>query len=201
MTADEIAGLFTTDGRYRFARWGRAVAPVVFGVEDDTLALIRGAIEQVLAVAGLPMAARDPELGANAMLFFFREWEELLAVPDLEALVARLGAREAARYRLFRFDEAGAIRACFSFVRMGGALAEAPADVLAMQEALGLVLTWAPGALERAPAAMAPLQRDEDGRLGLSAPAARLLAAAHDPALPAVADDPSHALRLWARMQ
>ena len=29
---------------------------------------------------------QQPELGSNLMFFFFREWEELLQVPDLERL-------------------------------------------------------------------------------------------------------------------
>ena len=78
------------DGDYRVARWGRPIVPVVFGVEDATLAVIKGAIEAVVALAGHKMAETDPELGANCMVFFFRDWQELLEVPDLERLIPDL---------------------------------------------------------------------------------------------------------------
>ena len=38
MRADEVEALFTrADGQFAFARWGRPIAPVVFGVTDETL--------------------------------------------------------------------------------------------------------------------------------------------------------------------
>ena len=200
MTVEEIQALFTgPDGGYSFARWGRAIVPVVFGVDDSTLDVIRHAIRGATALAGAEMAETDPELGANFMLFFFREWDELAEVPDLgemlpdlPALLARLKGADAQTYRTFRFDKNGAIKACFAFVRMGGALAEAPADALATGEALGALLSWA-----KTP----PLARDADGAVGPSPAIARLLAAAYAPTMPAAAGDASHALRLWARME
>jgi hypothetical protein len=37
MSHDEIAALFTREsGDYLFARWGRPIVPVVFGVDDRT---------------------------------------------------------------------------------------------------------------------------------------------------------------------
>ena len=199
MTPEQIEALFTTCEGYRFARWGRALAPVVFGVDEATLDVIRAAIRDACALAGLEMGATDPELGANFMLFFFREWDELAEVPDLgeiladlPALLARLKAADAQTYRSFRFDEAGAIRACFSFVRMGGALADVPADALAMGEALSALLTWAE---------TPPLARAADGTIGPRPDIARLIRAAYDPAMPGAATDASHALRLRARME
>ena len=63
MTPDEIAPLFTrADGNYLFARWGRPIAPVVFGVTEQTLAVVKGACEAVVALAGHRMAETDPEL-------------------------------------------------------------------------------------------------------------------------------------------
>ncbi len=199
MTPEQIEALFTTPEGYRFARWGRALAPVVFGVDDATLEVIRAAIREASTLAGLEMGATDPELGANFMLFFFREWDELAEVPDLgeiladlPALLARLKAADAQTYRSFRFDEAGAIRACFSFVRMGGALADVPADALAMGEALSALLTWAE---------TPPLARTPDGRVAPRPDIARLIRAAYDPAMPGATTDASHALRLRARME
>ncbi len=203
MTADEIAALFTRpDGSFLCARWGRPIVPVVFGVDDATLATVKGAIEAVVALAGHRMAETDPELGANLMLFFFRDWEELPQVPNLDRLVpglaplcARLAAEGANQFRLFRFDAAGAIRAVFVFLRMDAALAEMPAADLALVQAAGAVLSWGDGAF----AAEAPLARA--GETAILRPViAGLIRAAYDPALPAVVRDPSHALRLAARL-
>lgn len=91
MTHDDIARLFTrSDGSYLFARWGRPIAPIVFGVEDATLEVVKGALEAVVTLAGHQMAETDPELGSNLMFFFFRDWDELLEVPDLDRLVPDL---------------------------------------------------------------------------------------------------------------
>jgi len=69
MTTD-ISSFFTRgDGTYAFARWGRPIAPVVFGVDDATLAVFKGAIEAVATLANHTMAETDPELGANLMVF------------------------------------------------------------------------------------------------------------------------------------
>ena len=82
MDASEIQRYFTQhDGSYLFARWGRPIVPVVFGVDDDTLSIIKGAIEAVVSMAGHKMSDMDPELGANLLLFFFRDWDELLETP------------------------------------------------------------------------------------------------------------------------
>ena len=128
LTPEEITRLFTRpDGSYAFARWGRPIAPIVFGVEDETLTVVKGAIEAVATLAGHKMAETDPELGSNLMFFFFRDWDELLAVPDLDrmipelqTLVPRLSAADASQYRAFRFDDQGAIQAAFVFLRMKG---------------------------------------------------------------------------------
>lgn len=202
MSPAEVEALFSAAGGYRFARWGRPMAPVVFGVEPETLPVIKGAVEAVAALAGLPLAETDPELGANLMVFFLREWEELLEVPDLDrligdvpTLVARLGGAE--QYRTFRFDEQGAIKACFSFTRMGGALAETPAETIALSLAVQAVLLWSDGAFaERSALAAGP-----SGGVFLRPEIAGVIRAAYDPVMPASADDPSHALRLAARMR
>ena len=129
MTGEDVEALFTrADGSYLFARWGRPIVPVVFGVEDATLRVVKGALEAVVALAGHRMAETDPELGANLMVFFFRDWAELPQVPNLDRLVpdlgplcARLEEAEANQYRIFRFDAAGAIRAAFVFSADGRA--------------------------------------------------------------------------------
>lgn len=203
MTADDIAPLFTRDdGQYAFARWGRPVAPVVFGVAPETLSVIKGAYEAVVVLAGHRMAEVDPELGSNAMTFFCRDWAELTGVPDLDrlipdlgALVARLERAGANQYRTFRFDGEGAIRACFTFFRMDADLSAQPAETLALGHVVQSVLLWSEGAFRtRSPLAVA------QGRTILRPEIAGLIRAAYDPVMPVAAGDVSHALRLAARM-
>ena len=203
MHSDEIARFFTrSDGQFLCARWGRPIVPVVFGVEEETLATLKGAIEAVVTLAGHKMAETDPELGANLMVFFFRDWGELLEVPGLDRLieglaplVARLQAADANQYRVFRFDEANAIKAAFVFVRMDEALAEVPAETLALSQAVQVILLWSDTAFsDRSALAVS------DGTTILRPEIGALIRAAYDPVLPAVASDPAHALRLAARM-
>lgn len=204
MTPDEIAQLFTrSDGSYFCARWGRPLSPVVFGVEEQTLGLVKGAFEAVCALCGHKMAETDPELGANVMVFFFRDWAELRELPNLDRmidgldpLVDRLIAADANQYRVFRFDDAGAIRACFIFLRMDAELSAVPADTLALSQAVQSMLVWSDTAF----AARSALGQLEDGRVVLRPEIAGLLRAVYDPVLPVVAQDPSHALRILARL-
>ena len=137
MTADEVAALFRGPEGYRFARWRRPIVPVVFGVEEATLSVAKGAVEAVVALARHRMAETDPEMGANLLIFFLRDWAELCAIPDLDrmipglaVLVPRLEAEGARVYRAFRFEPDGAIRAAFVFIRLDAAMAERPAEVL-----------------------------------------------------------------------
>ncbi len=203
MTPAAVQALFTqSDGQYRFARWGRPVVPVVFGVEDATLAVIKGAIEAVVLVAGHKMAATDDELGANVLLFFLRDWAELAALPQLEAMLPgmaarglRLAAQNANQYRIFHHDAAGAIKAAFVFLRMDAHLEAVPAEVLALAQAVQIILLWAETAFADCGALA-----DLGGRVILRPEIAAVIRAAYDPVLPAVAHDASHALRLVPRV-
>ena len=203
MTPDQIEPLFTrSDGSFLCARWGRPIVPVIFGVDDATLATIKGAIEAVVTLAGHKMAETDPELGANLMVFVFRDWSELLEVPNLDRLVdglgplvTRLQAAGANQYRVFRFDAQNAIRAAFVFVQMDDALSDVPADVLALSQAVQVILLWS----DRAFTDMSALAVHDDQTI-LRPEIADIIRAAYDPVLPAVADDPAHALRLSARI-
>ncbi|MEL7176470.1 MAG: hypothetical protein AAGK28_08095 [Pseudomonadota bacterium] len=204
MTPDQVETLFTRgDGSYLFARWGRPIAPVAFGVEDETIGVLKGAIEAVCALAGHQMAETDPELGSNMMLFFCRDWDELTAVkdldrliPDLGPLVARLKEADANQYRIFRFDEAGAIKACFIFLRMDEQLSAVPAETLALSQIVQSIVLWSDVAFRQSsPLAVA-------GETTVLRPdIAQVIRAGYDPILPAVAQDKSHALRLFARME
>ncbi|QBF32979.1 hypothetical protein CFI11_17380 [Thalassococcus sp. S3] len=204
VTPDEIETLFTREGgEFVFARWGRPLAPVVFGVEDQTLSVMKGAIEAVVTLAGHQMTETDPELGSNAMFFFFRDWQELLGIPDLDRLipdlgplVARLEDAGANQYRIFRFDEAGAIRAAFVFLRMDEHLSAVSAETLALSQVVQTILLWSDLAF-RDRSLLAVL----DDKTILRPDIAALIRAAYDPVLPSHARDASHALRLTARME
>ena len=204
MDADQVRALFTRgDGQYLCARWGRPIVPVVFGVEEATLSVVKGAIEAVVALAGHRMAETDPELGANLMVFFFRDWAELPEVPNLDRLVPelrplceKLAEAEANQYRIFRFDEGGAIRAAFVFVRMDAHLSAVPAETLALLQAVQVILLWSDLAFSD----VSPLVQGREGAVMLRPEIAGVIRAAYDPVLPGVARDASHALRLAARM-
>ena len=203
LTSDDIAPLFTrADGSYLFARWGRPIAPIVFGVTEATLPVIKGAMEAVVAMAGHQMAETDPELGSNCMFFFFRDWDELTEVPDLDKLVpdlaplvTRLKAAEANQYRVLRFDDQGAIKAAFVFLRMDKELGAQPAADLALGQVVQVMLLWS----EQAFAEVSPLAI-AGGRTVLRPEIGAVIRAGYDPVMPAVAQDPSHALRLAARV-
>ena len=202
MTPEQVQQFFTRgDGQYLFARWGRPIVPVVFGVDDATLAVVKGAVEAVVTLAGHKMAETDPELGANLMLFFFRDWAELPQVPNLDRLVPELGplverlqAAGANQYRIFRFDADGAIKAAFVFLRMDDHLAALPAEDLALAQAAQVICLWS----DRAFAETSPLGQVA-GRVILRPDVAAVIRAAYDRMLPVVARDASHAYRLAAR--
>ncbi len=187
LSPDDITRLFTRDGRYLSARWGRPVAPVIFGLADDSLAMFSAAIRAAYAHAGHPVAETDAEMGANLMMFFCKSWDELAGIPDLDKLtgqpdlIGRLIAGDAHHYQIFRFDPDGAIRACLSFVRMNGPLARVHPAALAEALAVRSMLTFAE-------------------EVNASDDLARLIRAAYDPVMPNSAHDPSHASRLAARI-
>ena len=202
MAPEAVAGLFTrSDGSYLFARWGRPIVPVVFGVEDATLGVMKAAMQAVVALAGHEMEEVDAELGANLMMFFCKDWDELRGVlnlerlvPGLDALCDRLIAAEANQYRIFRFDPAGAIKAAFVFLRMDAHLSALPAETLALGQAVQVIVLWSDLAFREA----SPLAMVGDVAV-LRPDTAGVIQAGYDPVLPAVATDASHALRLAAR--
>lgn len=201
---DEIETLFTrADGTFLFARWGRPIVPVVFGVEDATVSILKGAIEAVVALADHKMAEHDPELGANLMVFFIREWDELTGVPgldrlipDLGQLVERLKGADANQYRSFRFDPDGGIKAAFVFVRMDDAMSAAPAETIALSQVVQTILLWS----DQAFMGTSPLAVLENGAAVLRPDIADVIRAGYDPILPVASTEPAMALRLSARI-
>lgn len=204
ITHSDVERLFTrADGSYLFARWGRPLVPVVFGTDDKTLEVIKGAVEAIVLMSGHSIAETDPELGVNLMFFFFREWAELTEVPgldrlvpDLGPLVERLQKADANQYRVFRFDEADAIKASFVFLRMDDALSDVPSDTLALSQVAQTIVLWSDTAfVGRSALAQAP-----EGKVILRPDIGAVIRAGYDPVMPAVARDPSHAMRLSARI-
>jgi hypothetical protein len=204
ISPEDIQALFTRrDGQFLCARWARPLSPIVFGVEDETLSVVKGAFEAICLTAGHHMAETDPELGSNVMMFFFRDWDELLEVPDLDRLVdglaplvARLKSDGANQYRVFRFDDAGAIKACFVFLRMDAALSAIPAETLALSQVAQVILLWSDAAF----AERSPLAQLENGTVVLRPDIAAVIRAAYLPQLPAVSQESSHAYRIFARI-
>jgi hypothetical protein len=201
----DIEALFTrSDGTYLFARWGRPIAPVVFGVQDITVSVFKGALEAVVALAGHELAEMDPELGVNMMVFFVQDWAELPAtpnldrlIPELPQLVDRLIDADANQYRIFRFDPDGAIKAAFLFIRMDHAMNSVPAERIALSQIIQSIVLWSDEAfLGSSP--LAVLRKD--GPAVLKPEIAAVIRAGYDPVLPVAANDPSHAMRLAARI-
>lgn len=201
---DALATLFTRDtGGYHFARWGRPIAPVIFGVADESLPPLKAAIETVVAHSGHSLVETDPEMGANLMIFFLQDWRELSdvadldhLVPDLAETITRLQNADAGQYRVFRFEDNGAIRAAIAFIRVADGVNDAPAEEIGMEQAVKILLDWSPKAF----ANRAPLFSGPDGVARLRPDIAAVLQSAYDPVLPAAAQDESHVLRLFARI-
>ena len=204
LAPQQVEHCFTrSDGTYLFARWGRPIAPVAFGIQADTLSILKGAIEAICTMVGHQVVETDPELGSNLMFFFFKEWSELTAVPDLDQLVPDLGplvdrltAAEANQYRFFRFDDTGGIKACFVFVRMDDHMGRVPADTLCLSQVVQSFLLWSDQAFTDRSA----LAKTPQGHVILRPDIAEIIRAGYDPVLPTMSRDPSHALRLFARV-
>ncbi len=187
MTPEEVESYFTrNDGTFLFARWGRPVAPVVFGLDDNSLAILKGAIEAVMSLTNQQMSETDPELGSNFMFFFFNNWLELIEVPNLDKLVPNMSTlveqlieAEANQYRIFRFDNAGAIRACFVFIKIDENIMQVPAQTLMLSQVVQSVLL---------------------NHTLLKPSVSTLIRVAYDPTLPDASNDKSMALRLSARV-
>ena len=200
-----IAALFTrSNGSFRFARWGRPLVPVITGTDTAGEETIGEALTAVAGLAGLPVEGVDPELGANFLVFFCEDWSALPVipgiarlVPDIERLVSVLKGAGANQYRIFDFDDAGAIRLCLVLLRYDEDLQKVSARTLALSQSVQSLLLWS----DRAFTAESPLAMlAPAGRAVVKPWHADLLRVAYDPALPAAGDDPALALRLQARL-
>jgi len=202
--ADRVEALFRADdGSYRFSRWGRPIAPVVFGVDDETLGHLKDAMALVVGIANMTFVETDPELGANLMMFFCQDWDELDMVPNLDQLLPdfdilknSLKRTGATQYRTFSFDENGAIKVCIVLLRYDDYMAETPIQTLGVGQMTQCILLWGDHAFdEDSPIAIIP----QNGLCIVKPAYAAVIHAAYDPAMPPSATDPSHAMRLAAR--
>ena len=203
--AARIEALFTgPDGAFRFARWARPIAPVIYGTNDAGIRIFEEALKSVVGLTGLEMAEIDPDLGANFLVFFVNDWSELATVPHLETLIpgiaglaASLTEQKANQYRAFAVDEAGAIRACITLLRYDEAMQQVSAQTLAVTQSLMGLLSWSLTAFD----AETPISLVADtGRCIVKPWHADLIRAAYDPVIPAATSDASLALRLAARL-
>ena len=201
---DSIEAYFTrSDGKYIFARWGRPIAPIVFGVQDETLVTLKSAIQSIVVLANHELVETDPELGSNAMFFFFLSWDELLEVkdldrivPDLDNLVNRLKSIQANQYRFFRFDAAGGIKAVFTFICMDDILNSVSAEVLCLNQVAQMFLLWSDDAFKE----KSPTSITNTGEIILKPIIGDIIRAVYEPTMPIVSTDKSHALRTQARI-
>ena len=199
-----IEAYFTrSDGQYIFARWGRPIAPVVFGVHEETLVTLKTAIQSMVVLANHKLVETDPELGSNAMFFFFLSWDELLEVndldriiPDLGNLVERLKSIQANQYRFFRFDADGGIKAVFTFICIDENLTSVSAEVLCLNQVVQMFLLWSDDAFKY----NSPTLITKKGGVILNPIIGDIVRAVYDPTMPLVANDKSHALRAQARI-
>ncbi|MGB0508071.1 MAG: hypothetical protein ACPGGK_17940 [Pikeienuella sp.] len=204
-----IQALFGGDA-FKFARWGGPICPVVVGLDDKGTQLFEEAIGAVVELAGAKLDEIDPEMGANMMVYIMGDWAHAAQapnlpnfIPDLPLLIERLNKAGANRYRVFAFDDQGAIRASITMLRYDEQMQEAPVDYIALTEAaLAMLVYDEGGVMQDRPVILAKFEDDDEdiARAVVSPWHGRLLAAAYDPTIPAGSKDPSLALRLAARI-
>ncbi|MEL7465135.1 MAG: hypothetical protein AAFN79_13780 [Pseudomonadota bacterium] len=208
--AERIQRLFGGD-QFKFARWGGPISPVVVGLDDKGAKLFEEAIGAVAEVAGAKIDEIDPEMGANFMVYVMSDWAHAARapnlpnfLPDLPKLIERLTEANANRYRVFAFDDAGAIRAAITLLRYDEQMQAAPVDYIALTEAaLGMLVFDEAGVANDRPVVMARFEDESgeaDARAIMTPWHAMLLKAAYDPAIPAGSKDPTLAMRLAARI-
>ena len=204
MTPERAEAFFTrSDGGFRFARWTRPLAPVIFGTDDASLTPLKDGIRETAALAGLTLNDVDAELGANMIVIFCARWSELddiphldRLIPDLRLLIDRLGQAGSNQYRSFAFTPEGSLRACTILLCQDAELGAMSALTLARLQTVQSLLLWSDQAFR----SESPLGRVQDGADPIVTPEiAALLRAAYDPVLPAASTDPAHAHRLAAR--
>jgi len=176
---------------------------VVYGTDDEGVRIFEEALGSVAGLTGLGCQEVDPKLGANFLVFFVAEWQAPAHVPNLAKLISNieklsqsLAAAGANQYRIFGFDEAGAIRICITLIRYDEEMQSVSAPVLAVGRSVMGLLLWS----DQAFTTTSPIAVTETGRTLVKPWYADLIRAAYDPILPAASAEPALALRLAARM-
>ncbi|MGF1447151.1 MAG: hypothetical protein ACFBRM_13265 [Pikeienuella sp.] len=199
--ATRIEALFTrSEGGYRFARWGRDLVPAVLGAEPPGEALLLEGLRAAAGLGGLRVDAEDPELGANWLVVMVDRWPRLgevpaldRLIPDLGRLIDVLGATGANQYRIFDFDDTGAIRLCITLLRLDADIARLPPKAFALSQAVMGLLLWSDRAfLGESPVAVIE-GGPASGRAVVAPEIARIIRAAYVPELPPASRDPAHA--------
>ena len=196
---------FVRDGRYKFSRWNKSISPIVFGVDDTSLVAIRAAFESVVALTPLALTDFDPDLGANFLVFFCSEWNELLDIPnlnklifDLPELLVTLNENGANQYRTFSFTSAGAINISVLMLKYDNNLASVSVHALATSQMLQSILLWSPDAFK----SESPIAIVKANNMCVIKPFyVALVKAAYDRVLPDYSEDRTHALRLQSRLK
>ena len=201
---DQIANLFTHDDTYRFARWGRSIAPVVFGTDDESLKAIHAAFSSVASIANMKLAEIDPELGANFLVFFCNDWDEIAEVPNLDRmmqgldkLVKQLKRAGANQYRHFAFDDQGGIKMCILLIKADADMMKLSVQAMATDQMARSILLWS----EDAFLLKSPIGIIEKNNMAMVRPnIAAVIRAGYDKTMPVAAEDPTHVLRLASRV-
>lgn len=199
-----VESLFTRrDGSFAFRRWGRPIAPAIVGTDDKGCKIFEDAIRNVATLAGHDMQEIDAEFGANLLVFMVNQWEELeqapnlvRLIPNLADLIGRLDQHGANQYRLFGFDDDGAIRLCIVLLRYDAELQAVSAGTLALGQAFQSMLMWSDTAFTQDSfMAVTP-----EGLCLIKPNYGHLLRASYDKRLPHHATDPAFSHRIAARM-
>ena len=200
----KISNLFVRDGKYKFSRWNKSIAPVVFGVDDTSLVSIRVAFSNVISLTSLPLSDFDPELGSNFLVFFCTKWNELNGIPNLNKLIPdllnlliTLDENGANQYRTFLFTPAGAINLSVLLLKYDNDLSSVSVQTLATSQMLQSILLWSPDAFKDE----SPIALLKANNMCVIKPFyAALIKAAYDQVLPDYSEDSTHALRLSSRV-
>jgi len=203
--AGRVEALFTrSDTGFRFARWNRALAPVVVGTNEAGERTFTEALRKVAGLGGLEVVEEDPELGRNFLVFFTGRWGALTQipqlvqlVPDLAKLTSVLAGAGANQYRIFDFEETGAIRLCITMICMDQDLMKMPAQALATNQSVQALLLWSDTAFM----AESPIEPSPLGTRAEVKPYHRgLIRAAYADEMPVASTDPGLAAQIAARM-
>lgn len=181
-------------GAFHFARWGRPISPRIFGIDEDGAAAMMAGIADAARKAGVEIVEEDPEFEANFLVFMCEAWGDLKQtpsldrlIPDLDKLVAILGAAGANQYRIFSFSPEGGIRLAVVLLRYDEDLARFSARALGLGQATQTLLLWSDAAFLDD----GPLTMNRRGEARLKPWFADLLSAAYDEATPDYSTDPA----------